>query len=206
MSDDTDISNVLDPNPFKKSVYSENGDEVARELYVSVGYALTQWELSESSLGTLFAAFVKPTGGNHIPYRAFGNLLSSGSRRDMVLEAAETYFTYFPNEELFDKIEKTMRLYSDGSRRRDQIAHGVVMGDTVSINPPKFIYFLRPSFYASRNLAVLPPFKSRYRLGSKDIDRYAECFGQLGLRVGKLAQEVHGFYQSLPDELRSRYP
>lgn len=199
------IDNVLESNPFKKSVYAKIGNPVAKDIYTSVGYALTQWELSEASLGSLFTAFVKPTGGNHLAYRAFGAVLVSGSRREMILEAAEVYFTFFSNEALLKRIDKLMDIYSDASRRRDEIAHGVVMSEPLMPDRPP-VYFLIPSFYASRKLDVLPPFRSKYRFSSKELDHYAKCFGELGARAGKLMQDVHTFYQSLPETLRAQFP
>jgi hypothetical protein len=135
----TMAQDLLDPNPFKDSIYASAGNLVARDVYASKGYALDQWEHAEVLLGTMFSILVRPTGGTIVPFRAFGNLFASGNRRELIIGAAEAYFAILDDgkdekihkeaETLHSRIRRHLNLISDASRRRDEIAHGVVMGE-----------------------------------------------------------------------------
>ena len=83
---------TLDPNPFKKPIDAPNGDTDARKVFASVGYALSAWEHAETALATMFSLLMRPTGGRHVPFRAFGGIFSSGSRRELIELAVEAYF------------------------------------------------------------------------------------------------------------------
>jgi hypothetical protein len=192
-------NDILEPNPFASAIYSNEGNFNAADVYTSVGFALSQWETSETQLGALCTVLMKPKGGNHVAYRAFGGVLASGSRRDMIIAAANAYFSILPNSDLSQSIKRLMGIYSEASRRRDEIAHGVVMGTPLMPNVST-LFFLVPSFYASKKHAPMPSFETTYRFGSKDLDHYAKCFAELGSRAGKIMQAVSMFYASLPGE------
>lgn len=140
---------TLDPNPFLKPVYSETGDADSPSLARIKGYALSQWEHAETGLMTTFSILIRPTGGSRVSDSAFGSIFSSGSRRELVLGAAEAYFallTHNASDEikasafaLHKKLSKHISMFGDAARRRDEIAHGVVMG--THWDGRKFFYF-----------------------------------------------------------------
>lgn len=95
-------------------------------------------------LCTMFSILVRPTGGTFVSDRAFGALFSSGGRRELILGAAEAYFALLTHaapedikkkaENLHPKIRKHIRLFGEAAYRRDEIAHGVVMGTEIDEN------------------------------------------------------------------------
>lgn len=205
----------LTPNPFKEPIYAPKGNPVARDVFLAVGLALSQWEHAETSLATIFSMLMRPTGGNHIPFRAFGGIFSSGTRRELIEYGAEAYFTtllYGCDKEIVRSgtkihgdLKTFLRLFGDASRRRDEIAHGVVMSDFVTpqnLNPG---YFLVPALYASRKTG-LPMFKPEYRLSAKELNRYSKLFGLLSNRADELRRQIVDFYQALPETARARHP
>lgn len=198
----------LEPNPFKKSIYAPTGNPVARDVYASMGFALSEWEHAETLLGTMFMMLVR---SDHSAFRAFGFLFASGNRRELILGAADAYFSMLPpgaDKEtaaiLHKKIEAHMNLISDASRRRDEIAHGTVMGLEFDDQTKQWCYFLVPAFYASKKTEPLPPFKPSYRMSTKELDRYAELFGELLKRSTEINREISAFSQSLLEISRER--
>jgi hypothetical protein len=204
-----------DANTFKKSVYATTGNLVARDVYVSMGHALSQWEHAEVLIATMFSILVNPTGRGHVAFRAIGNLFASGNRRELILGAAEAYFAILDDgkdaeihkraDDLQQSIRKHMNLIGDASRRRDEIAHGVVMGEEFNTTTTEWTYYLVPAFYASKKKEVLPPFKPSYRFGTKELDRFSELFGAVHNRTGEINRQISEFYQSLPETIRERH-
>lgn len=199
------MTDLLEPNPFAKSIFASDGDPVARNTFTSVGAALSAWEHCEASFGALYSAFVKPTGGNHIVMRAYGTILAAGTRREMIAEAAEAYFGIFPSPGLAARVKKLLNLYKDAAARRNEIAHGMVMSGALPIDLRKVEYFLVPGLFAS-NKRDLASQWTKYRLGTKEIDHYRACFDELGSRAGALMQDVRVFYDALPETLRLQFP
>jgi hypothetical protein len=165
---------------------SGSHDADASKTYTAVGVALTQWEFCEMSFGALYSAFVKPTGGNHIVLRVYGTILAAGTRREMIEAAAEVYFACFPDTAL-------------AAARRNEIAHGVVMGMG---NPSQF--FLIPSFFATKK-RKLDMISGKYQLGAAEIDTFRKGFSELSSRALKLMQDVRNAYQALPEKHREQF-
>jgi len=186
------------------AVYAQQGNPVARDIYASMGYALSCWEHCETSLASLFTAFAKPTGGTWIAFRAYGAVMAHNSRRDMIAGAAEAYFSVFPNDDLYSRLTSLLALYQAASGRRNDIAHAVVMSEPVVPGKPD-TYFLMPSFHASRKQGV-QPLNPKYRYSTVEIDHYAGLFGQMGAITGKLMQDVRAAYEALPEKLKERFP
>ena len=209
----------LDPNPFLKPIYSEKGDYDSPSIARIKGYALSQWEHAEQTLCTMFSILVRPTGGTLVSDRAFGSLFSSGGRRELVLGAAEAYFALLTHqapedierkaEELLAKLKRHIRLFGEAAHRRDEIAHGVIMGMAMD-RGGKFLYFLVPALYASKKYEAgisPPPFiRSTYRMNFADLDHMSKLFDALGSRTAEINREISNFYQSLPETLRARHP
>lgn len=206
----------LEPNPFLEPLYAPVGNPVARDVYASMGYALTQWESAEVLLATMFSILVRPTGGTHVAFRAIGGLFSSGGRRELIEHAAEAYFALFSvgiddgdkekGVKLHKKIKSFLKLFGDASRRRDDIAHGVVYSDPIHPSIKQIMYFLVPAHYASRKTEPLPPFKPSYKFSTVELDLYSTLFGLLHSRAAELNVEISGFYLALPETVRERHP
>lgn len=196
-------SSPLLPNPFKNPPASKTGNFVARDIFAEVGYALSTWEHCETAFASLYTAFVKPTGGNVIAMRAYGAVASNQSRSAMLEFASEAYFAVFPNDDLLKRTTRLRKLYLSASDRRAEIAHGVVMGEPNS-HPP--VFFLIPSYHASRKQELPPLGKSKYKYGSKDIAALSANFDHLHTAASDLQRDVRAFYESLPEKHRQQFP
>jgi hypothetical protein len=190
---------VLDPDPFTKPILATKGDSNSQDTYAAVGAALSSWETSGTMFGALYGAFVKPTGANTIALRAYGAILAPSSRHDMITEAAEAYFAGVGDAALHERVKKLLKLYRSASARRNEIAHGVVMGRG---KPLKF--FLVPGIFASRK-RELDMVTTKYQLSSVEINQYTRHFAQLTSRAVPLLNDVRLQYETLPPKLKERF-
>lgn len=201
----TKADKAVPNNPFNALAYAQKGDATARDIFAAVGYALSCWEHCETSFATLYTAFVKPTGGNHIAFAAYGRVNSSVTRRDMIYTSAEVYFALFPNEQLSKNVKDLLSVYGDADARRNNIAHAVVMSEPVTPTNLKPNYYLVPSFHASAKREPFN-FNVKYRYDRAELDLFSRHVKDLDSRALKLTQAVREAYQALPLELREQFP
>lgn len=129
-------------NPLPRQDMGDANDDV---LYAAIGRALSAWEYFENLLGDTFAGLcgARVTEGAE---RAYGVVSSFTGRRDMV-DAAWSCHPQRGRPELAD-LPKTLERAKQFAARRNEIAHGVVIGWTVSGKPRGF--YLCPASYNSR--------------------------------------------------------
>lgn len=201
---------VLDPNPFAKSSVAKEGSSSAAQIYTDVGFALDRYEHLGTTFGVLYSAFVKPEGSNHTMMRSFGMITSSNNRREMIVAASESYFSVFNNEVLERRTRSLLKLFSDASARRNEIAHAMVMGemrhrivDQVAMPMPT-AWFLVPPLFATRKqeLHMRGP---KYRYSSREIGYLTKCFEALDEAALDLVRLIREFHSSLPDQDRQAY-
>jgi hypothetical protein len=118
------------------------------------------WELIEEQLETmcvLFSGLSEDAKANKPIRRLFGSIESSSGRRNALKHLAEVYF--WPNDtddKMKKKVSRLVRALSYASRRRDDIAHGVVANFIVGKS--RSATFLIPARYNSeRNKAFVVP-------------------------------------------------
>lgn len=211
-------STSLDSKTFEKPIFSEIGDYDSPNLARIKGFALSEWEHAEDLICTMFSILVRPTGGTFVPHRAIGALFSSGGRRELVFGAAKAYFALLTHDAAEDIQEKAkhlhkairthLRLFSDASYRRDEIAHGVVMAMQQDAHGQD-LFFLVPAYYASKKHkieSVTDWLNPTYRMNYSAIERLADQFGLLMSRTGEINRDISEFYHSLPEILRTRHP
>jgi hypothetical protein len=109
---------------------STKGDATPADIYVCVGHALSAWETVEEALATLcmiFSGLREDADKNAAFRRLFGSIESSGNRRNAIKAAAEVYFWKRDDDDvMWDKLDDLLENVGKASRRRDDIAHGVV--------------------------------------------------------------------------------
>lgn len=193
------MSDILDPNPFAKSVMAAEGNATAREIYTSVGFALDRWEHCDTSFAVMYSALVcHPHDGTHVLMRAFGMINSPSTRHGMIVEANDAVFAQHPEHSLRKKVRSLLHLYQDAAARRNEIVHSMVMGESrakvvnnVAIPLPT-VWFLVPPLFATRKneMHLAGP---KYRYSTNEIDHFSACYETLSVRVMEVTQQIRGF-------------
>lgn len=177
---------------FARSKPAAIGDSDADATFRAVGLALTNWELAETDLATLFSMLSGATdvGAFNAIRRAFGAIESSAGRRKAIEAAAEIYFSHdWKDSAVSGPFNGLMAAFRDASARRDEIAHGIV--HALSVNNEQLGCFLYPAEYNTQRTHAWmagdgDPFdfkRAAYRYTAGDIVEYARKFGELGGRV-----------------------
>jgi len=135
----------------------EVGEPNADPIYLAVAKALSQWERAEEGFATLFQILIETR--SEAAARAYRSITNSTGRRQALRSAAEVTFTEksiieADREEFKDLITHFER----ASSRRDDIAHGIVMYESVSAEDGKLIqpsgwFLLVPYYNTSRTFA-----------------------------------------------------
>ena len=89
-------------NPYDIPPAEPTGSATADEVFLSVGMALTQWEMLEQELADLFGSLCDTS--SMAPSLAYGAVVASSSRGDM-LKAAAASFYYLREVELAEVIK-----------------------------------------------------------------------------------------------------
>lgn len=104
------------------------------------------------AVGALFLHLVNPQGSSEILMRAFGVVVGSSVKNQMVIAAAEAYFAVHKKPALRDEAIRLLKSHANAASRRNEIAHGTVM--TMPTHEPKpDEYGILPGAYF-----LLPPF------------------------------------------------
>ena len=177
------------------------------KLYEAVGHALSGWELLECHLGWVFAALCGDVT-NEAPARAYGVVASSGGRIEMLREAFACY--EHRADPAFSGFSKLLDRIRDFGARRNEIAHGLVMGfeqQEGGVQVSKGAY-LCAAMYNSRKTDSLATMGEKLRRGevagpgwmagryaytSGQIDHYREQFRLLREEV----MQIHGKLMAL---------
>jgi hypothetical protein len=205
-------------NPIFEQAYWERpslrmmGEENPSKIYHAVGYALSQWEHADQALSQLFLALTgcsDPTTYRVIQ-RSYGSITSNSGRREAVLAAAEIYFA--PSWEI-KAVRKSIVDITDAvgraSRRRDDVAHGIVWGN-ITVDETVYGSFLMPPEYnTGRTYASISPGdplgfqRAKYRYISDDIEGFAFKFSQLRNYIWEYTAKVYKRDGKIPliDEL-----
>jgi hypothetical protein len=191
-----------DPAMFTKAFWnrpepSPKGDPDANDICLAVGRALAAWEEAEGALATLFCFVTRATTDTvsyQAVYRAYGTIHTSTGRRDAITAAAEVHFgSYWDNVK--KPFTKVLEAVGHASKRRDDIAHGIVRSYTV--DNEAFGAFLTPAEYNQNRThasiqgdARLDFLRARYRYRSAEIIDIAVKFQKLHFAIVNFSLKV----------------
>lgn len=180
-----------------------DGDRRKEKIHLAVGRAIHQWEFIEHHLGDLFATLlgtVVPVGA----IRVYGSTMGFNVRQQMLMQAAEAFFYPHPNEDLEIEFKRVVKRVCDpASGRRNDIAHGIVIGEQRIAALPKYgvtvdgatmaeltryHYFLVPSFHSSRKRDFAS--KPAYKYTSKEIETFTGKYRLLAGEVYRLGKSI----------------
>lgn len=150
-----------------------------------MGLALTQWERLEAILSRCFAALVAGDPESNVAILAFGSNRSSDGRREMLLAAVQAYFENSPIEgKPFDEF--CSKLYQPLSKKRHEIAHGVVQPIDPTVKLEQQMFCTRPSYSDAKKLRSAVP----YCYSKDEIFSVANQFVDARQRALKLIESL----------------
>lgn len=180
----------MSTDPWAMVQRAEKGAETDSEIHAAVGAALSAWEEAEEGLAELFALFIGapeagPASGHNPAIRAYGTVISSSSRQQMIRGAADGFFYKAEqNDPVRGQFGLLMNEAAGYSQRRNDIAHG-----RAQLVPEKGFY-LFPGIYSSGKNPVDRP--AKYAYNGIQIHTYREGFLRLAQKLIEYAVFVGG--------------
>jgi hypothetical protein len=166
------------------------GDATVDPVYRAVGRALSQWEMLEQNLANLFLVVCEcPNHSANPVRRAFGAIENGTLRRAAIREAAMCHFgQHWDIPAVQKSFGALIEAVSFASKRRDDIAHGIVQ--QIGLDRIDYGAFLFPQYYNSARTKPYivvgdgpptpPDFRFMdYRFTSSDILEFEKRFGDL---------------------------
>ena len=173
----------------------------AREVFLNVGFALSQWEHAEELLAALYSFLCGPKS-THAAFRSYGTLTATGPRRNVILAASEVFFLTFPSNTLPKRLSDLLSIYADAGARRNEIAHGVVMAGP-SPGPTAEQWFLVPALHSTKKTSL--QLEAEYRFNSQIIDGFAKAFDSLQADIIAFRVDLIAHYESFSESVRAQY-
>jgi hypothetical protein len=195
------MSEITKETFFRPRPLTQIGDKGHDNIFRAVGNALNAWENCERSFAHIFSRLVHPNGSGFAAQRAYGEIIATATKRQMIESAAEIFFRNFPNESAQDELVTLLEIYLTASGRRNDIAHGIAGGDH---NDAGEIWsFLVPNTWGSKSRDMR--LQIAYRYSSKQIEEYAKAFSALGGRALRLVEVLSETYRKSPEQARAPY-
>jgi len=203
---------ILEPNPFANPILATEGDSNASAIYQKVGVALDRWERCEVSFAVLYSALILANADNHVLLRAFGSVIASNTKREMIWHANDAFFESWMNGDFAEQAanlkkqtRKLLNLYGKAAARRNEIAHSQVNGELrhkvvnqKAVMLPT-IWFLVPPLFATRKTELFHH-GPKYRYSTRELSHFTACFEELSSRASQLTQQIREFRASLPQK------
>lgn len=177
------------------------GDGNADGVFLNVGYALSQWEHAEDVLASIYSFLCGPKS-THAAFRSYGTLTATMPRRNIIQAASEVFFLTFPSNTLPKRLSNLLTIYTDAGARRNEIAHGVVMGGP-SPGATGGQWFLVPALHSTKKTSL--QLQAEYRFNSSIIDGFAKAFNGLQVDIIAFRADLIEHYESFPDEVKAQY-
>jgi hypothetical protein len=172
-------NNPFEPRPPKLPV----GDADPNALLYAIGAALSAWEMTEVTYSYLFNTLTRPRTQSPAIRRAYGSIIASRSRREMIEAAADVFFHNFPDAFLQRELADFMNIYSSGAARRNEFAHGIVASNKAGQ------WYLEANLYSNKRTVSR---ESPFAYTSAQINKIASQFT-------KLNRDVNAFQATLMD-------
>jgi hypothetical protein len=150
-------------------------------------------------LGDLFGTLL----GSTVPIgalRVYGATTGFSARQQMLIHAAEALFHYKKNQTLDDEFWRVVkRLCDPASGRRNEVAHGIVVGED---RRERTHYFLVPPYLSAkkREFDTAP----KYKYTSKEIEGFTKNYRLLAGDVYRLRKAIVGWRDTWPKTTRAR--
>jgi hypothetical protein len=191
------------PKPWDAPPSVKWGNDNPNDIYLSVGQALTNWELFGQALGEVFVALVGTR--SYEAMRAYSAVVAHGARLEMIAGAAEAFFLQRDGDHcqsLKERVSDLLEQAENFASRRNEIAHGVIgiifgEGAFEDDEMPPSSWVLTPSFYArkKRKMSRAQPsgiigLAPVYEYSSVEIDSISSKFRDLRPVAQRLAHAI----------------
>jgi hypothetical protein len=185
------------PKPFDRPPQPKVGDNSADPIYMAVGRALSEWELTEQAFARLFGLFIAPEWPTRkislrAAERAYGSLQSAKGRKEMTAAAADELFANYPHPTLPNRLNVILDSYMEAGARRNDFAHGMVtFGPTYDEQGQNagLSYTLVPGPWNTNKTKKVHR-KPDYIYSSAQIVAITANFKPLRVQVGEYAQDL----------------
>ena len=183
------MTDLPPPAECWKYIPSDKGDDVGDSIYLSVGKALSAWEMVEGAFAGIFSRFL--FSESWAAERAYGTIVGNRARKEMLEAVAEIFFKF---KKVSDEDQKSFRLIMEHFRQasaiRNNVAHGYVVSLTLS-NKNMGVFLLPPHYNSKKTTSfvlrdhtvpredISSAFGVSYSYTSRDIDGFAVKFRAL---------------------------
>lgn len=183
----------------------KQGSQLPQMVFLGVGIALTEWERAEENMGRLFGHLIGTPGVYAGPAAAkvYGSIESSAARVNMIRAAAEAFFgQHYAHPRIKKPLGLLLEAHKEASHRRNEIAHGVVLGPMTVNSKPLGSFLVAPDYHTDRN-AAWPLINSEddwstvtrslYRYNDNDLEEISGKFCNLSLAILYYVSELQPF-------------
>lgn len=184
--------------PWDIPPFPKQGNASQKVLFAAIGRATAAWADVEVTFAHLLSVFLAGNQFDARANRAYGEKETFAHRQALLTAAAEAHWRKRPDQALEGRLKELMILAMNLSRRRNDIAHGVL----------RFIHWIREpnsratllSGGADLRWCLIPPHfngkkftsenRPEYVFTSREINRFAEAFWDLARDSSNLARKV----------------
>ena len=89
----------------RPSALTQTGDKNRERILYEVGNALACWEHNEQAFARIFSKLVHPTGSGFAAQRAYGEIIATPTKRQMIASAGEIFFRISPTGVRFGRTQ-----------------------------------------------------------------------------------------------------
>lgn len=174
---------------WDRQTASEKGDPNGDMIAQAVGYALSESELADQALSELFVTMTECTTSvtYNVVRRAYGSIESNSGRRNAIMAAAEVYFgAYWDNKFVRQFLVDIINAVQWASRRRDDIAHGIIWAGIKIDNVDYGSFLMPPEYNTGRTFAFMADtpdplrlMRAKYRYTANNIQEWRSKFAGL---------------------------
>lgn len=184
---------------FPPAIIPTIGERRKDRIHLAVGRAIHQWEYVEHHLGDLFGTLL----GSAVPVgalRVYGGTTGFNARQQMLIHAAEALFHFKKNQTLNDEFWRVVKQLCDpASGRRNEVAHGIVVGED---RRDRMHYFLVPPFMSAKKRGF--DSTPTYKYTSKEIEGFKNKYRLLAGDVYRLRKSILDWRGTWPKTGRER--
>ena len=191
-----------EPTKFVRPSPSHKGEIAPEVVYVEVGRALHAWEHAESALTRLFQVFCEST--SIAACRAYGVIESPFTKAQTLRQTAEAFFGRrdLSDSEDYADAKSLIAAYENGSKYRNNIAHGMTVGHHLADNSHSG-YFLCPPSYTSKKVkrhatTEVYLLGAEYFYTARDVLHYTERFRVILAEAMRIASNLNEKHSVLP--------
>ena len=182
------------PDPWDIPPFPEIGDDLINKTWAAVGLALSQWELLELALATLRKFFLASIGDKIVFNYDDDVPLGFLARADEIERAAHSFFRRNPSQDNEAEFEALIYEARKLALRRNDIAHGVVVGSTKAGDAKGF--YLTPALHVPKRYRGG---RAAYQYTSHEMLSFAESFNSLTKRVWRFADKIQAIVRASLD-------